>query len=94
MKWGSMKYDKNGFYSGISVECPCVVAIFDDFRAGIMKPEESINLIDYRVHNLNIKGSSVKNRYELIIFTSVQCLFSVYLLFIVMLKILNDMNND
>ncbi|KAG4091884.1 hypothetical protein H8356DRAFT_1324225 [Neocallimastix lanati (nom. inval.)] len=40
------------------VECPCVVAIFDDFRAGIMKPEESINLIDYRVHNLNIKGSS------------------------------------
>lgn len=34
--------------------------------------------IDYRTYNLNIKGGSVKNKYELIIFTSVQKLSSVY----------------
>lgn len=78
MYFDELKYDPNGFYAGVNVEEPNKVAIFDDFRAGHMKPEEFINLIDYRVHNMNIKGDSVKNRYELIIFTSVQRFSSIY----------------
>lgn len=68
----------DGFYQGVNTDYPSKVAVFDDFRVGNMKPEEFINLIDYRVHNMNIKGSSVKNNYELIIFTSVQKLSSIY----------------
>lgn len=68
----------NGFYEGVGVEYPCDVAIFDDFRADNMKPQEFINLIDYRVHNMNIKCNEHKNRYSLIIFTSVQKLSDIY----------------
>lgn len=78
MFFDELKYDNNGFYAGVNVDMPTKVAIFDDFRAGNMKPEEFINLIDYRVHNLNVKGTSVKNNYELIVFTSVQKLSSIY----------------
>lgn len=77
MYFDELKY-YNGFYAGVNQEYPTEVAVFDDFRAGEMKPEEFINLIDYRVHNLNIKGSSFKNNYKLIIFTSVQRLESIY----------------
>ncbi|OUM64034.1 hypothetical protein PIROE2DRAFT_60941 [Piromyces sp. E2] len=77
MFFDELKYN-NGFYMGVNELDPCKVAVFDDFRAGVMKPEEFINLIDYRVHNMNIKGGQVKNRYELIIFTSVQKLNSIY----------------
>lgn len=58
MFFDELKFDKNGFYSGVNLENPTEVAVFDDFRAGNMKPEEFINLIDYRVHNMNIKGGS------------------------------------
>lgn len=78
MYFDELKYDRNGFYQGVNVDYPTKVAVFDDFRAGIMRPEEFINLIDYRVHNMNIKGGSVKNKYELIIFTSVQKLSDIY----------------
>lgn len=78
MFFDEIKFDKNGFYAGVNVDSPTEVAVFDDFRAGIMKPEEFINLIDYRVHNMNIKGGSVKNKYKLIIFTSVQKLSNIY----------------
>lgn len=78
MYFDELKYDKNGFYQGVNLDDENKVAIFDDFRAGVMKPEEFINLIDYRIHNMNIKGDSIKNRYELIIFTSVQRLSSIY----------------
>ena len=37
-----------------------------------MKPSEFINFIDYNVHNLNIKGSFIKNKYSFIFITSVQ----------------------
>ena len=77
MFFDEVKY-LNGFYSGVNLEYPSEVAVFDDFRAGIMKPEEFINLIDYRVHNLNIKGTECKNNYKLIVFTSVQKLSSIY----------------
>jgi len=72
------KYAKNGFYAGVNIDNPTEIAVFDDFRAGIMRSEEFINLIDYRVQNLNIKGGSAKNYYKLIIFTSVQKLSSIY----------------
>ena len=47
-------------------------AIYDDFRDSHMKPSEFINLIDYNVHPMNIKGSNILNRFECIIITSVQ----------------------
>ena len=78
MYFDELKFDQNGFYAGVNQDFPTEVAVFDDFRAGQMKPEEFINLIDYRVHNMNIKGGSWKNRYKLIIFTSVQRLSSIY----------------
>lgn len=77
MYFDELKY-VDGFYQGVNVDNPTKVALFDDFRAGNMKPEEFINLIDYRKHNMNIKGGSTKNNYELIIFTSVQRFSSIY----------------
>ena len=77
MYFDEVKYI-NGFYTGVNLEYPTEVAIFDDFRAGNMKPEEFINLIDYRIHNMNVKGTEAKNNYKLIIFTSVQRLASIY----------------
>jgi len=77
MYFDELKYC-NGFYQGVNTDYPSEVAIFDDFRAGVMKPEEFINLIDYRIHNMNIKCGQVKNKYKLIIFTSVQKLSSIY----------------
>ena len=43
-----------------------------DFRDSDMKASEFINFIDYNVHNLNYKQGSAKNKYHLIIITSVQ----------------------
>lgn len=48
------------------------IAIYDEFRDSSMKPSEFINFIDYNKHQLNIKGGSIINNYELIIITSVQ----------------------
>ena len=64
-----IKYE-SGFWSGIGSGTGC--AIYDDFRDSHMKPSEFINLIDYNVHTLNIKGSSKQNRFECIVITSVQ----------------------
>lgn len=43
MYFDELKYDTNGFYAGVNVDMPTKVAVFYDFRAGIMKPEEFIN---------------------------------------------------
>ena len=69
-----LKYE-NGFYSGTGT---AKAAIYDDFRDSHMKPSEFINLIDYNIHNLNIKGGSIQNKYEIIIFTSVQHIKEIY----------------
>lgn len=53
-------------------------AVYDDFRDSHMKASEFINFIDYNTHNLNVKGSSIRNNYKLIIITSVQPLESIY----------------
>lgn len=47
-------------------------AIYDDFRDSHMTASEFINFIDYNIHNLNYKGGSAKNKFSLIIITSVQ----------------------
>lgn len=63
-----IKHDGN-FWVGVGES---KIALYDDFRDSHMKPSEFINLIDYNIHNMNIKNGSVKNKYEVIILTSVQ----------------------
>lgn len=64
-----VKYENN-FWMGVSEKSK--VALYDDFRDSHMKPSEFINFIDYNVHPMNIKGGSIKNKYEYVIITSVQ----------------------
>ena len=64
-----VKYE-NGFWAEAEEEC--AIALYDDFRDGDMRPREFINFIDYNIHSMNIKGGSIKNRYKLIVITSVQ----------------------
>jgi len=52
----------NGFYFGTTRTAK--VAIYDDFRDSHMKPSEFINLIDYNIHWLNIKGNSILNDFK------------------------------
>lgn len=77
MYFDELKFTNN-FYQGVNQDFPTEVAVFDDFRADRMTPEEFINLIDYRSHNMNVKNGEFKNNYKLIIFTSVQRLDSIY----------------
>ena len=66
----------NGFWSPCSGTGCC---IYDDFRDSHMPASEFINFIDYRTHNLNVKGGTVRNAYNKIIITSVQppeCIYS------------------
>ena len=67
---------KNGFYLGVSGKCKA--CIYDDFRPSHMEVSEFINFIDYNKHNLNIKGGSIKNNYELIIITSINNPNNIY----------------
>lgn len=65
------------FWHGIVEGTGCCV--YDDFRDSHMCASEFINFIDYRTHNLNVKGGSVRNNYNLIIITSIQRLEDLYL---------------
>ena len=56
---------ENGYWLGVG---SAKIAIYDDF----------INFIDYNKHQLNIKGGSKLNEYNLIIITSVQPLDEIY----------------
>lgn len=60
----------NGFWDVTGTDSK--IAIYDEFRDSHMKPSEFIRLIDYRVNKMNIKGGSITNKWELIIFTSIQ----------------------
>ena len=73
--YNEVKY-VNGFWIGVSEDCP--VALYDDFRDSHMKPSEFINFIDYNIHNLNVKGGSIKNRYRHIFITSIQSPEEIY----------------
>lgn len=66
----------NNFWNGVCDGCGC--AVYDDFRDSHMTASEFINFIDYRVHNLNIKGGQMKNKYNTIIITSVQRIDEIY----------------
>ena len=60
----------NDFWDGVvDGEGTCV---YDDWRDSHMKASEFINFIDYRSHNLNVKGGSVRNNYNLIIISTTQ----------------------
>lgn len=65
----------NGFWSPCSGEGCC---IYDDFRSSHMPASEFINFIDYRTHNLNVKGGTVRNKYTKIIITSIQTIDELY----------------
>lgn len=65
----------NGFWSPCSGTGCC---IYDDFRSSHMTASEFINFIDYRSHNLNVKGGTVRNNYTKIIITSIQTIDELY----------------
>lgn len=73
-KLNTLKYE-HGFYNGTG---SAKIAVYDDWRDSHMRASEFINLIDYNVHEMNIKGGSIKNKYGLIIITSVQKLSTIY----------------
>lgn len=73
-EFSSVKFDGNFWLGTYNNK----VALYDDFRDSHMKPSEFINFIDYNRQQMNIKGSSRVNNYELIIITSVQNLSDIY----------------
>lgn len=68
----------NGFWHGIGGFEMTGAAVYDDFRDSHMTASEFINFIDYRIHNLNYKGGSTKNKFELIIITTIQNPKNIY----------------
>lgn len=64
-----IKFDGN-FWAGTKEQEGA--ALYDDFRDSHMKPSEFINLIDYNIQLMNVKGGGHKNLYTYIIITSVQ----------------------
>lgn len=65
------------FWHGVIDGQGCCV--YDDWRDSHMCASEFINFIDYRCHNLNVKGGSVRNNYSTIIITTVQSLKNIYI---------------
>lgn len=63
------KYDGTFWHN---VHSDGTILLYDDFRDSHMKASEFINLIDYNIQPMNIKGSTVMNNYKLIIITSIQ----------------------
>lgn len=70
-----LKFDGN-FWHGVVDGEGC--AVYDDFRDSHMKASEFINFIDYRSHNMNVKGGSKRNNYSKIIITSIQKAEDIY----------------
>lgn len=64
------------FWIGLHPKAECL--LYDDFRDSHMKPSEFINFIDYNVHNMNIKGGSIKNKFSTVIVTTVQRIEDIY----------------
>lgn len=64
------------FWIGVTDGTGCCV--YDDWRDSHMCASEFINFIDYRIHNLNIKGGSIKNKYNTIVISTVQSLKEIY----------------
>lgn len=64
-----VKYENNFWIGASEISEVC---LYDDFRDSHMKASEFINFIDYNIHPMNVKNGSIKNKYKLIIITSVQ----------------------
>lgn len=67
--FSNAKFD-GSFWSGVGSNRKCL--IYDDWRDSHMKASEFIHFIDYNRHNMNVKGGSCSNDYELIIITTTQ----------------------
>jgi hypothetical protein len=74
-KFDSVKYE-NGFWIGVTDRVR--ICLYDDFRDSHMTPSEFIHFIDYNQHYFNIKGGCCRNKYTIIIITSIQPLSSLY----------------
>lgn len=72
-----IKYNGH-FWLGIGGTEITGTAIYDDWRDSHMRASEFINFIDYRIHNMEFKGSYAKNKLSLIIITSVQSPYEIY----------------
>lgn len=68
----------NGFWHGVGGFEMNGAAVYDDFRDSHLSASEFINFIDYRIHNLNYKGGSTKNKFDLIIITTIQDPTKIY----------------
>lgn len=73
-EFDELKYE-NGFWLGYGKG---EIAFYDDWRDNHMRASEFINFIDYYIHNLNVKGGCEKNRYKVIIITSIQSPWEIY----------------
>ena len=66
----------NGFLNGMEGLSP--TALYDEFRDTDLKLKVFLQLIDYNVQVMNIKGNYIKNTYTTIIFTSAQNPVTLY----------------
>ena len=73
-KFDELKYE-NGFWLGYGQG---EIALYDDWRDTHMKASEFINFIDYYIHNMNVKGGCEKNKYKVIVITSIQSPWEIY----------------
>lgn len=68
-------YHTKKFWSGVEGS---KIALYHNWRCSDMQPGEFVRFIDYARHSMNIRGSSRRNNYELIIITSVEKLRGIY----------------
>lgn len=52
--------------------------IYDEFRDSQLPASDFINFIDYNIQTLRVFGGSMRNQYEFIVITSVQCIDEIY----------------
>lgn len=66
------------FWLNVSGDAVEGIGIYDDFRDSSMPAQEFVNFIDYHIHNMDYKGGSAKNKFDLIIITSIQSPYEIY----------------
>lgn len=76
-EFDEIKHDDKGYW--LNIVDGMGAAVYDDFRDSQMPASEFINFIDYNVHNLRVIGGSMRNKYNLIIITTVQPIETLYL---------------
>ncbi len=62
-----VKY-RNLLWIGVDKGTGC--CLYEDFKDNVMKSNEFVHFIDYDTHDLNVKRSYKRNKYNLIIITS------------------------